>query len=66
MVKASVRREVGMMLARETARMHLDMAGELAAGRVQDVLEGGMQAIGGMGVGDYFDDLGGAIVVGAQ
>ena len=46
--------------------MHLDMAGELAAGRVQDVLEGGMQAIGGMGVGDYFDDLGGAIVVGAQ
>jgi len=64
--KSSVRREVGMMLARETARMHLDMAGELAAGRVQDVLEGGMQAIGGMGVGDYFDDLGGAIVVGAQ
>ena len=55
-----------MMLARETARMHLDMAGELAAGRVQDVLEGGMQAIGGMGVGDYFDDHGGAIVVGAQ
>ena len=55
-----------MMIARETARMHLDMAGELAAGRVQDVLEGGMQAIGGMGVGDYFDDPGGAIVVGAQ
>ena len=65
-VKSSVRREVGMMIARETARMHLDMAGELAAGRVQDVLEGGMQAIGGMGVGDYFDDHGGAIVVGAQ
>jgi len=65
-VKSSLRREVGMMIARETARMHLDMAGELAAGRVQDVLEGGTQAIGGMGVGDYFDDHGGAIVVGAQ
>ena len=64
-VVASIRREVGMMLARETARMHLDMAGELAAGRVQEV-EDRMPAVAIADAGDYFDDdLAEGVVVGA-
>ena len=62
-VKASVRREVGMMLARESARMHHDMAGELAAGRAQVELEDGVPQLGAAHVGDYFDDDSAAVVV---
>ena len=55
-----------MMLARETARMHLDMAGELAAGRAQVELEDGVPQLGAAHVGDYFDDdAAGVVVVGA-
>ena len=65
-VKASVRREVGMMLARETARMHHDMAGELAAGHAQRELEDGVPQQGAVHLGDYFDDdAAGVVVVGA-
>ena len=65
-VKASVRREVGMMLARESARMHHDMAGELAAGRAQVELEDDVPQLGAAHLGDYFDDdAAGVVVVGA-
>ena len=65
-VKASVRREVGMMLAREAARVHHDMAGELAAGHAQRELEDGVPQQGAVHLGDYFDDdAAGVVVVGA-
>ena len=55
-VVASVRKEMGMTIARETARMHQDMACELAAGRVQEPVPDRFPPIGAAGVGDYFDD----------
>ena len=55
-VVASVRKEMGMTIARETARMHQDMACELAAGRIQEPVPDRFPPIGAAGVGDYFDD----------
>ena len=62
-VVGSTRREWGMMLARETARMHVEMAAELAAGRIQEVqdipqLEGEMR--------DDFDDVMDGFVVAVE
>ena len=55
-VVSSVRKEMGMTIARETARMHQDMACELAAGRVQELVPDRFPPPGIAGVGDYFDD----------
>ena len=57
------RAEGGRILARESARMHHDMAGELAAGRAQVELEDGVPQLGAAHVGDYFDDDSAAVAV---
>ena len=53
-VMGGMRRRYGMMLTREAARVRVDLAAELAMGRVVEVDEAGPAGFAWV---DYFEDL---------